>query len=104
MYHLLAQVRKGDLSTMMIHILRCSLQKNIYGTANPALYEQCYYGTKTIILKLHREIIKCLHHIHDDTKISLNDKLKFFSQMSHSYGRTALLLSGGASMGVYHIG
>lgn len=104
MYHFLAQLRKGGLSSMMIHILRCSLQKNIYGTANPALYEQCYYGTKTIILKLHREIIKCLHYIHDDMKISLTDKLKFFSQMSHSYGRTALLLSGGASMGVYHIG
>ena len=45
-----------------------------------------------------------MHHIHDDPDLSVKEKLKFFSQTSHSYGQTALLLSGGATLGVYHIG
>ena len=43
LYYFLVQLRKNGLSNMMVQILRCSLQKNIYGTANPALYEQWYY-------------------------------------------------------------
>src|SRR3989338_8040485 len=32
------------------------------------------------------------------------DKFNFFRDTSHSFGRTALLLSGGASLGMYHFG
>ena len=31
-------------------------------------------------------------------------KLEFFGEMRHAVGRSALLLSGGAIMGMYHIG
>lgn len=31
-------------------------------------------------------------------------KEKFFREAAHSFGRTALLLSGGASLGMYHLG
>lgn len=36
--------------------------------------------------------------------MNAKDKLKFFSEVRHLYGKTALMFSGGASMGVYHIG
>jgi len=31
-------------------------------------------------------------------------KLAFFNEMRHAYGRTALMLSGGAVLGLYHVG
>jgi hypothetical protein len=31
-------------------------------------------------------------------------KLAFFNETRHAYGRTALMLSGGAALGFYHIG
>jgi len=34
----------------------------------------------------------------------MSHKLEFFAETRHSYGRTALLLSGGATFGRFHIG
>lgn len=31
-------------------------------------------------------------------------RLAFFNETRHSYGRTALMLSGGAALGFYHVG
>lgn len=36
--------------------------------------------------------------------ISLKDKLAFFQETRHAFGHTALLLSGGGGLGVYHFG
>merc|ERR1719343_1548455 len=36
--------------------------------------------------------------------VPLEEKLAFFYETKHSFGRCALLLSGGASMGMYHFG
>ena len=40
----------------------------------------------------------------NEKKYPFSKKLEFFSEAKHAYGRTALLLSGGASLGFYHIG
>ena len=40
----------------------------------------------------------------DEKRLPFSKKLQFFSESKHSYGRTALLLSGGATLGFYHIG
>jgi TAG lipase/steryl ester hydrolase/phospholipase A2/LPA acyltransferase len=34
----------------------------------------------------------------------LHKKLEFFAETRHSFGRTALILSGGGSLGKYHFG
>mmetsp|Transcript_35918 Transcript_35918/g.69406 ORF Transcript_35918/g.69406 Transcript_35918/m.69406 type:complete len:684 (-) Transcript_35918:126-2177(-) len=36
--------------------------------------------------------------------VSLADKLTYFKHLRHSFGRTALCLSGGATLGLYHVG
>jgi hypothetical protein len=36
--------------------------------------------------------------------IPTDARLAFFNETRHSYGRTALLLSGGAALGIYHVG
>ncbi|KAF6256280.1 acyl transferase/acyl hydrolase/lysophospholipase [Scenedesmus sp. NREL 46B-D3] len=39
-----------------------------------------------------------------DAGIELEEKLSFFKETRHAYGRTALLLSGGGGLGSFHIG
>lgn len=39
-----------------------------------------------------------------DMLLNVNDKLTFFNEARHAYGRTALMLSGGAAMGLSHMG
>jgi TAG lipase/lysophosphatidylethanolamine acyltransferase len=57
-----------------------------------------------LIEKFQHEIIKDFHSIHDSDQLSIQEKLKFFSETKQAYGKTALLFSGGASLGIYHIG
>ena len=70
--------------------------KNLGGIATPSLYGQCHFGTKRLIEKYHNEVIKCIQLIYyyKGTKLTLEQKIEFFAETRHSYGRTALLLSG----------
>ena len=36
--------------------------------------------------------------------MSIKTKLEFFAETRHAYGRTALMLSGGANFGKFHVG
>jgi predicted acylesterase/phospholipase RssA len=52
-------------------------------------------------------MVKCLKFIYeweDESQLSYKEKIEFFMETKQTYGTTALLLSGGASMAVYHIG
>jgi TAG lipase/steryl ester hydrolase/phospholipase A2/LPA acyltransferase len=40
----------------------------------------------------------------DSEELSLEEKLSFMHETRHAFGRTALLLSGGASLGAFHVG
>jgi TAG lipase/lysophosphatidylethanolamine acyltransferase len=86
--------------------LRQDLVKNLGGIASHELYDQCHFGTKRLIEKFHNEVIKCIQFIYyyKGTKLNMSHKLEFFAETRHSYGRTALLLSGGATFGRFHIG
>lgn len=74
LYKFLHQFRTKGLTRGLIHTLRCSLQKNLYGIASPELYEKSFTGTKYVIEKFQREIINSLHSIHDDPDLDIADK------------------------------
>jgi TAG lipase/lysophosphatidylethanolamine acyltransferase len=75
-------------------------------------------GTKRLIEKYHNEVIECIRYIfyYKGKKMTLPQKLEFFAETRHSFGRTALFLSGinyirmlnlllgGATFGRYHLG
>lgn len=42
--------------------------------------------------------------VDDPMTLSIDDKLTFLNEARHAYGRTALMLSGGAVMGLHHFG
>ena len=80
--------------------------KNIGNISDPLLYNRCHLGTKRTIEKYQEEVVKCIKAIYysDSNLMGIETKLEFFSETRHSYGRTALLLSGGATFGKFHFG
>jgi predicted acylesterase/phospholipase RssA len=90
----------------LTHYIRVNLMKNLYSTSNPSLYGVCNVGTKNLIEEYQEEMIKSLEYIanFNERIFPLYKKLEFFSETRHAYGRTALLLSGGAALGMFHLG
>mmetsp|Transcript_4417 Transcript_4417/g.7507 ORF Transcript_4417/g.7507 Transcript_4417/m.7507 type:complete len:164 (+) Transcript_4417:365-856(+) len=90
----------------LVHCIRQDLHKNLGGICEPSLYNKCKVGTKVLIEDYHQEVIKCIQFIYyyQGSKLDCQKKLEFFAETRHSYGRTALFLSGGASFGKFHIG
>jgi len=86
--------------------LREGLHHDLGNMGDIRLYQQCHFGTKTLIENYVTEVCSCLDYVCDN---NLNDltpakKLDLFKDILLSFGRPALLLSGGASLGVFHIG
>ena len=104
--HMMKQLRNNSRMKTLAHCIRQDLAKNICNISDPQLYNTCHLGTKRIIEKYIDEVIKCIKTIYyaDSNMMSIESKLEFFAETRHSYGRTALLLSGGATFGKFHFG
>ena len=94
-----------DIFHMMFR-LRGSLARDQFGMQEVGLFTRASAGTKVIVEEYHLLITSALNYIcdHHDDEVPTDAKLAFFNETRHSYGRTALLLSGGASLGMYHFG
>jgi hypothetical protein len=105
-FQLMRTLRKQNNIRALAQCLRQSLVKNIGNTSHMNLYNKCYSGTKKLIEAYHNEVIKSIRAIYfcKSSKLSLTQKVKFFSETRQSYGYTALMLSGGATLGKYHFG
>jgi TAG lipase/lysophosphatidylethanolamine acyltransferase len=76
--------------------------RNLGGINTRSLYETCAVGTKDLISDYTSEVVRQLHFV-CDAKIegfTLEKKYDFFNELRQSYGRSALLLSGGGSLGM----
>lgn len=97
----------GDIASVLF-LLRTSLNRNIGECGDPLLYGKTRVGTKKLIEDYIDEVIRNLNLICDTSdlgnSLTLNQKLDFFVNTRQSFGRTALLLSGGATLGLTHIG
>lgn len=97
--------RKGELTALMHH-LRQNLHWNSGNIGSPALYERSRLGTKFLIEDYLDEAAAALDFLCDNDfdEVSFEEKLKFFRETALSYGRSALMLSGGATLGMFHVG
>jgi predicted acylesterase/phospholipase RssA len=68
------------------------------------LYNQTHFGTKYLINDFIRELLEATSIIRDSEYLTMEQKLEFFRHCRRAYGRTALILSGGAGFGYYHLG
>lgn len=100
-------MRRGDIFNLIFRI-RGGLSRDQFGIQHEGLFTRTMAGTKTIVEDYHEAIAMALNFICDsplaDEEIPLDAKLAFFNETRHAYGRTALLLSGGAYLGYYHMG
>eukprot|EP00126_Sphaerothecum_destruens_P009883 Sdes_comp20619_c0_seq1m15689 len=97
--------KSGDLRKMMF-LLREGLHRNLGGIGNPSLYDYCHVGTKSLIENYIDEVVYQLNYICDteSPQVSAQEKLEFFADTRQAYGRSALMLSGGGTLGAYHFG
>lgn len=94
---LLEQKRIEECATL----LRALMSRDFSGITNQNLYNKTLSGTKELIDDYHNTILLCLQTIADS---DMKNKAEFFTELKHFYGRTGLVFSGGASVGMFHLG
>ncbi|CAG8439133.1 9265_t:CDS:2 [Funneliformis caledonium] len=99
-------VRESNDVLSMIYLLRSGLLRNLGGINDPRLFCKSYLGTKQLIQDYTQEIVTQLDDIgeKDFTDLPQYSKLDFFNDTRQSFGCTALVLYGGATFGLFHLG
>ncbi|WP_290523553.1 DUF3336 domain-containing protein [Alcanivorax sp.] len=90
----------------LLYALNEGVHGNMGGMGKPILYNRAKCGTKHLIDDYVSVICQSLVRISEvpESEISYLEKLDFFRRASHCYGRSALLLSGGAGLIYFHHG
>lgn len=96
-----------DLDTM-IYLIRTGLSRDLGGMGNIDLYRHSYVGTKHLIERYVSSAVETIESLVDKSAHSADldpkDLLEEMLYARQSFGRSALLLSGGATFGMSHIG
>ncbi|KAJ3356689.1 hypothetical protein HDU91_005516 [Kappamyces sp. JEL0680] len=101
----MALERKRDQVQKLCETLRNSACKqDLAGVENVQIYSRCHSGTKLTVDAYVNQVVESLEHVGKSSQLSNADKAAFFKQVSITYGRTALCLSGGATFAWFHIG
>lgn len=95
--------QSGEVEAL-VHHLRSGLFRGLGGNLHPELYNKCLVGTKSLIIEYQKEVKNALNYILNSQTFPMKDKVTFFTESRYAYGRTALLLSGGGGLGLYHLG
>ncbi|KAI1749629.1 acyl transferase/acyl hydrolase/lysophospholipase [Xylaria castorea] len=103
----------GDTRAMM-HLVRTSLSRDLGGMGNIDLYRHSHRGTKKLIERYVDSALQTINtlversslysHSHHDNHFGPRDLLDAMLYARQSFGRSALLLSGGGTFGMTHIG
>jgi len=90
----------------LLFTLNEGIHGNMGGMGSVALHTVAKFSTKKLINDYIDEIASALHYLDelDSPDITFEEKLDFFHRASHCFGRSALMLSGGAALGNFHLG
>ncbi|XP_051138868.1 triacylglycerol lipase SDP1-like [Andrographis paniculata] len=96
--------QEGSLRDI-IFCMRADLVRNLGNMCNPELHKGRLQVPK-LIKEYIDEVTTQLKMVcdSDSEELLLEEKLAFMHETRHAFGRTALLLSGGASLGAFHVG
>ncbi|KAI8579235.1 hypothetical protein K450DRAFT_243427 [Umbelopsis ramanniana AG] len=100
----LKQVRRKNDVNDIIYTLRGGLLRNFGGICDRKLFTRSYIGTKSLIEDYMDEVVSQLEYVETTGELDPQTKLKFFMDTRQSFGCSALILQGGATFGLYHIG
>ena len=95
----------NDWRSLLYH-LPGYVKRNHLGIDDIALFSGCYTSTKSVINEYIEEIKKCTAYLRglSDEDLPIGEKIGFFGKMSRNLGQSALCLSGGGSLSMYHMG
>ncbi|TPX41003.1 hypothetical protein SeMB42_g02920 [Synchytrium endobioticum] len=105
--HVLQESRARHDVEAMIYYLRSGLLRNLGGLCDARLFSRSYLGTKKLIEDYLDEVVAQIEYIRDNDFpgiLTPQTKLDFLSDTKQAFGATVLLLEGGASFGLYHLG
>lgn len=96
--------QEGSLRDI-IFCMRADLVRNLGNMCNPELHKGRLQVPR-LIKEYIDEVSTQLRMVcdSDSEELRLEEKLAFMHETRHAFGRTALLLSGGASLGAFHVG
>lgn len=104
----LDEARESHDIRNMMHLIRTALSRDLGGMGNVDLYRHSYLGTKTLIERYVESTIETIDaaivHNATDQGIAHKDLLEGMLLARQSFGRSALLLSGGGTFGMAHVG
>ncbi|QIW97811.1 hypothetical protein AMS68_003329 [Peltaster fructicola] len=105
------RIREGNNLKDMLMYIRTALHRDIAGIGNSHLYRQSRVGTKEIIEQYVAAAVALIEATIQSTATTSYplpwtvDKMReMWLQTRQAFGRTALLLSGGGTLGMCHIG
>ena len=95
----------------LVHGLPGFLKRNVASTDSHALHSRSLIGTlrsveelRSVILTACDKLANYTSDVNDNFKWTAKQKKLFFERIRLSYGRSALCLSGGGSLAMYHLG
>ncbi|MFZ5757031.1 MAG: DUF3336 domain-containing protein [Pseudomonadota bacterium] len=90
----------------LLYVLNEGIHGNLCGMGRPVLYNRALSGTQHLIDHYVATVVEALRCIEaaDACEVSLPEKVDFFRRASHCYGRSALMMSGGAGLIYFHHG
>ncbi|MDO8331697.1 MAG: DUF3336 domain-containing protein [Fluviicoccus sp.] len=100
-----AMRQSNDLDALAV-LLQESVYRHLGELNNPDLYLYARTGTKLIVTEYLDEVERVMRTLSEQTIPGMPEarKLALFEQAERIYGRPALMLSGGAAFGIYHLG
>ncbi|MBI5510854.1 MAG: DUF3336 domain-containing protein [Deltaproteobacteria bacterium] len=90
----------------LVFWLQEGLHGNFANLSNPALYGYARSGTKKLIASYVFEVARVLNYLCETELqgITIDERFRFFKRTGKVFGRSALMLSGGGALGIFHLG
>ena len=102
----LRRTREAGKALDLVPLLREALYRHLGELADPRLYGVTPLGTKHVVEGFYEEALACIEYLAnpDQTGLAPAFTLAGFRRAAHIFGRSALMLSGGATLGFFHLG
>lgn len=85
----------------LARLVRALVSRDFSNITNEKLYRHLYSGTKKIIDDFYAAFLDALDYL---AQSEFTGKRTFFKEIKDFYGKTCLILSGGANLGMFHSG
>lgn len=103
------EAREEDDITGLVSLLRSGLVRNLGNITAPRLFNRAYAGTKLLIEDYITQVALAVDHVTNypvtsDSNLTNQNKLDVLHDTRQAFGRSVLVLQGGAIFGLCHLG